>query len=68
MSNIDMGQSQKTGHEELALVTAGDDLAMLKRFLRGGKTSYSARDVIEQLLENVKPAFSSETLSSSISP
>jgi nitronate monooxygenase len=67
MSNIDMGQSQKSGHEELALVTAGDDLAMLRRFLRGGKTTYTARDVIEQLLENAKPAFSSAP-SSSLSP
>ncbi|MEO5666511.1 MAG: nitronate monooxygenase [Bdellovibrionota bacterium] len=51
MTNIDMGQSQKNGYNELALVTAGDDLIMLRRFLCGGKTSYSARDVIEHLLQ-----------------
>ena len=51
MTNIDMGQSQKNGYTELALVTAGDDLITLRRFLRGGKTSYTARDVIEHLLD-----------------
>ena len=49
MSNIDLGQSQKNGYQELPLVTAGDDLIELRRFLRNGKTSYTARDVIEEL-------------------
>ena len=50
MTNIDQGQSQKSGYQELALVTAGDDLATLSRFLKNGKTSYTAHDVIEHLL------------------
>jgi len=54
MTNIDQGQSQKNGYQELPLVTAGDDLIALRRYLRNGKTSYSARDVIEQLLEEPK--------------
>ncbi len=49
MVNIDQGQTQKQGYSERPLVTAGDDLVTLRRFLTGGKTSYSARDVIDHL-------------------
>jgi nitronate monooxygenase len=47
MSNIDQSQIQKNNYQELTLVTAGDDLATLKRFIRKGQNSYSARDVID---------------------
>jgi hypothetical protein len=38
------------GSEEPALVTSGDDVAHLARFLPHGATSYRAGDVIDYLL------------------
>lgn len=49
VANIGMGQ-MRHGVAELALVTAGDDLQSIARFLPEGQSSYSARDVIEQIL------------------
>lgn len=49
LSNIGMGQIQKNDYEELPLLTAGDDLAQLKRFLPEGKQDYSAADVVSYL-------------------
>jgi NAD(P)H-dependent flavin oxidoreductase YrpB (nitropropane dioxygenase family) len=40
----------RAGVEELPLVTAGDDLAHIARFLPPGRDSYSAADVLRQLL------------------
>jgi len=37
------------GIEEPSLVTAGDDVRGVSRFLRPGETSYSAKDVLESL-------------------
>jgi len=36
--------------EEVGLITAGDDLVTIARFLQPGRTEYSAADVISQLL------------------
>jgi nitronate monooxygenase len=52
MSNIGLGQTQKCGSLELPLVTAGDDLIELRRFLKPGRTSYTAREVVESLMDN----------------
>ncbi|MBL4590935.1 MAG: nitronate monooxygenase [Phycisphaerales bacterium] len=50
LANIDLGQVQKDGSLEKALVTCGDDVADIARFLKPGASSYSALDVIEYLL------------------
>lgn len=50
-SNIGLGQTQKTGYEELPLVTLGDDSSFVKRILKAGSKSYSAVEVIAYLLE-----------------
>lgn len=53
MANIGMPQVTKDGTEELPLITCGDDLLEIDRFLPPGKTTYTAADVIRQLLEGV---------------
>jgi nitronate monooxygenase len=49
IANIGMGQLRH-GQPELPLLTAGDDLQTIARFIPSGRTTYSARDVIEQIL------------------
>ncbi|MFQ5538440.1 MAG: nitronate monooxygenase [Gemmatimonadota bacterium] len=52
MANIGHAQvREKTGYVEPMLLTSGDELRNLGRFLEG-RTSYSARDVIEFLLSD----------------
>ena len=43
-------QRRKDGYVELPLITTGDDLVAMDQFLKPGKTSYSAEDVITRLL------------------
>jgi len=50
VATIGLGQWRGTGPEP-ALVTAGDDVLGLVRFMNGGRGSYSASDVIAYLLE-----------------
>jgi NAD(P)H-dependent flavin oxidoreductase YrpB (nitropropane dioxygenase family) len=50
LASIDLGQVQKSGEPELPLVTSGDDVADVARFLRPGAVSYTAADVIDYLL------------------
>jgi NAD(P)H-dependent flavin oxidoreductase YrpB (nitropropane dioxygenase family) len=50
-ATIGLGQTRPDGYHEPALVTAGDDLTGLTRFLSPGQTSYRARDVIAHLLD-----------------
>lgn len=49
MANVGLGQLRPEGPED-ALVTAGDDVANLARFLPDGVDSYRAADVIRWLL------------------
>jgi hypothetical protein len=49
MSTIGLGQIRDCGQEP-PLLTAGDDVRNLSRFLRDGQSSYSAAAVIEFLL------------------
>jgi nitronate monooxygenase len=44
------GQTRKDGTVEPPIVTAGDDIVNLSKFLRPGENSYSASDVIALLL------------------
>ncbi|MBK8479571.1 MAG: nitronate monooxygenase [Proteobacteria bacterium] len=48
LANVGLGQ-RRNGYAEPPLVTAGDDLAGLLRFLPRGQSSYSAASVIAQL-------------------
>lgn len=50
VSNIGMAQMRKGGFVEPPLITAGDDLVDIARFLPPGQSTYSAKDVIETLL------------------
>jgi nitronate monooxygenase len=53
MANIGLGQVRGGGrHHEPGLITAGDDVATVKRFLKPGQTTYTAADVIQTLLGN----------------
>jgi len=50
MANLGMGQVRDSAAgEELPLLTSGDDLVNLGRFLQG-RTRYSAGDVVDYLL------------------
>ncbi len=53
MADIGRGQVKSDGTIEPHLLTAGDDLQILHRFL-GGRTSYSAAEVIEFLERDVE--------------
>lgn len=50
VSNIGLAQVRKGGYVEPPLITAGDDLVEIARFLQPGRTTYTAREVIETLL------------------
>jgi nitronate monooxygenase len=50
-SNIGITQLQKGGSIEKPLLTCGDDLEEIARFVPEGRTSYTASDVISKLLE-----------------
>jgi len=67
MANIDLGQTQRDGTVEKALITSGDDAANIARFLKPGATSYSALEVIEYLLDGVDVTTASNSDSCSVS-
>jgi len=50
LANIGLAQTRKDGFVEPALVTVGDDLNTIAQFISPGRTSYSAADVVENLL------------------
>ena len=50
LSTIGLGQIQSGGYREPALLTAGDDVANLDRFLPANRESYSASDVVNYLI------------------
>ena len=59
LANIGLAQVRNGKRTEPALITAGDDLVTLGRFLKPGRFDYGAKDVIEQLLtgcDGVRPA------------
>jgi hypothetical protein len=55
MTNTGLGQVRSNGTRELPLLTAGNDVAQLARFLKPGADSYTAADVVAFLL-NPAPA------------
>ena len=50
MANIGHPQVRNGKYTEQALITSGNDLTGIDRFLLDGSTTYSAGDVIERLL------------------
>jgi nitronate monooxygenase len=50
LANIGLQQVRNGKHEEYGLITAGDDIDTVARFLAPGRTEYSAEEVISQLL------------------
>lgn len=56
---VGYGQLQRDGYVEQALVTAGDDLVGMRRFLREGRQSLCAAEVVEILLSGAAAASSS---------
>jgi len=52
MANVGLGQIRGTGESEGRLVTSGDDVADVARFLPPGADTYTAVDVIDYLLPN----------------
>jgi nitronate monooxygenase len=50
MANIGHQQVRKDGSVEPPLITVGDDLNTVAQFLKPGRTSYSAADVVASLL------------------
>jgi len=55
MSNIGHAQLRKDGSVEPPLVTVGDDLNTAAEFLKDGRESYSAADVVKSLLRKLQP-------------
>lgn len=56
MTNIGFGQVRPNDVRELPLLTAGNDIAQLARFLKPDTDSYTAADVIAYLLNPGPPA------------
>lgn len=50
MANIGLGQVRAGKHFEPGLLTAGDDAGSVKRFLKPGRESYTAAEVVRELL------------------
>lgn len=53
MASIELGQIQKSGEPELPLVTSGDDVSRVARFLKPGADTYTVADVVDYLLRDV---------------
>ena len=51
MANVGHGQIRPGGYHEQPLLTAGEDLPRIARFVSASKPSYAAREVIDYLLE-----------------
>jgi nitronate monooxygenase len=50
MANIGLGQRRPDGRTEPPILTAGDDLSDLARFLAPGARSYSAAEVVRSIM------------------
>lgn len=53
-ATVGLGQVRSDHESELALVTAGNDIERVARFLKPGRDTYTAGDVIEILLAGVR--------------
>ncbi len=52
-ATVGFAQRQRDGYVEAPLVTAGDDLVNVTRYLKPDALTYGARDVIEKILPNI---------------
>ncbi|MBI2214177.1 MAG: nitronate monooxygenase [Acidobacteria bacterium] len=50
LANVGQGQLRRDGTIEAPLVTAGDDLRTVARFIRPGESGYTAKDVIDAIV------------------
>jgi len=66
MANIGHPQTRKDRVAEPPLVTVGDDLNTVAAFLKDGKESYTAADVISSLLGNHEVAMTAEPVTAVI--
>jgi NAD(P)H-dependent flavin oxidoreductase YrpB (nitropropane dioxygenase family) len=55
VANIGLGQVRSGYRLELPLLTAGDNVTQIARFLKPGNDSYTAADVIRHLLDEAMP-------------
>ncbi len=55
VANVGLAQVRSEQEQELALMTAGDDVANIAQFLQPGCDSYTAADVIRRLLNEALP-------------
>ena len=55
VANVGLAQVRSEQEQELALMTAGDDVAQIAQFLQPGSDSYTAADVIRCLLNEALP-------------
>jgi nitronate monooxygenase len=65
LATIGLGQIHHAGYHEPALLTTGDDVAGLSRFIGNNRDHYSAADVIHHLLGDLQPESSPGHISSS---
>jgi nitronate monooxygenase len=54
VANIGMPQLRAAGYREPTLVTMGNDLVGLDRFLVAGQQGYAAADVVEHILAGAR--------------
>jgi nitronate monooxygenase len=62
VANVGLSQVRSEQEEELALMTAGDDVANVAQFLKPGCNTYSAADVVERLLDRTIPVNGTKVL------
>ena len=55
VANVGLSQVRSEQEQELALMTAGDDVANVAQFLKPGCDSYTAAEVVERLLDTTVP-------------
>ena len=54
MADVGHGQVREDGSVEKPLITSGDDLRIIRRFLGQGRHTYSAGDVLDYLLSGLR--------------
>jgi nitronate monooxygenase len=60
-ATVGIPQMRADGAEELPFVTAGDDLIHIAQFLQPGSDTYTAADVLRQLLPEIETGLSCES-------
>jgi NAD(P)H-dependent flavin oxidoreductase YrpB (nitropropane dioxygenase family) len=68
VANVGLSQVRSEQEQELALMTAGDDVANVAQFLKPGCDTYTAADVIERLLDTAVPVNGVKVLAAQPSP